>query len=130
MPRKVSDEDVEEMKSLRKEGLTYKEIAEEFNVSSSTVSRYLKNMKKDPTEVQKPPAEEKESKKPEGEKEKRKVELSNELKRRIRNFNEVGMPPEEIAKRLDLPHSKVEDFLGKEKPPGILDKLKKKLGIK
>lgn len=53
MSRKVTDEDVEEMKALREEGLTYKKIAEEFDVSSSTVSRYLKGVEKEPTTDQK-----------------------------------------------------------------------------
>lgn len=150
MLRKVTDEDVDEMKSLRKDGLTYKEIAEKFEVSSSTVSRYLKDVEKG-SKDQKTPEEEEESeqmKKSVHEEEEKKTdrsqigteklseigvleeeeELSTEIKQRIINFNEVGMSIEEIATRLELPYSKVRDCL-EEESLGILDKLKRKLGM-
>lgn len=133
MPRKVSDEDVEEMKSLRMEGLTYKEIAEEFDVSSSTVSRYLKDVKKEP-EPEKELSEEEEeperveSDQEEVEMEEEEGELSDVVKQRIKNFNEVGMSTEEISTRLEVPYSQVRDYL-KEESLGFWDRLKRALGI-
>ncbi len=145
MPRKVTDEDVREMKSLREEGLTYREIAEEYNVSISTVSRYLKSMKEEPKTKKETPTEERKRKKVKSKKEKadatstgieeltefkkeEKIELSDEVKKRINNFDRVGMTREEIATRLELPYSKVKNHL-EEESLGIWDKIKRKLGI-
>lgn len=133
MPRKVSDEDVEEMKSLRMEGLTYKEIAEEFDVSSSTVSRYLKDVKKEPEPEKEPPEEKEEPEQVESEQEEVEMEeeegeLSDVVKQRIKNFNEVGMSMEEISTRLEVPYSQVRDYL-EEESLGFWDRLKRALGI-
>ncbi|KXB02908.1 hypothetical protein AKJ45_03135 [candidate division MSBL1 archaeon SCGC-AAA261F19] len=116
MPRrKVSEEDVERMKSLKNEGLTYREIAEEFDVSYSTVAKYLGGIGK-------------------------KTKITPKILEKMKNLRKNGLTYEEIARELDVGYSTVAKYMKekglsgrrkevREEKPGLLDKLKRKLGL-
>lgn len=110
--RKVSEDEVERMKFLKEEGLTYEEIAEEFNVSYSTVARYLRDKGK-------------------------RTEVTPEIIKEMKELRKDGLTYEAIAEELDVGYSTVAKYLRKEGLAGrkeekelrFVDKLKKKLGL-
>ncbi|KXB07817.1 hypothetical protein AKJ58_01685 [candidate division MSBL1 archaeon SCGC-AAA385D11] len=105
MPRrKVSEEDIERMKSLKNEGLTYEEIAEEFDVSYSTVAKYLRGVGK-------------------------KTKITPEILEKMKNLRESGLTYEEIAKELDFCYSTVAKYMKKEGLGGRRKKVTSKMMV-
>lgn len=86
----ATDEQVEKMKNLRKEGKTHEEIADELNLLKSTVSRYLRK------EIGKA---------------KITPEIIEEMRSQMRELRNEGMSYEKIAEELDISLETVTEYL-------------------